>query len=526
MSRPADWAPLAAADPVPGDPMEVASIGGQLTKVAEQISADVAWLRSLCTAQFWDSGAGEAFAGQVDAAAAKLARAHERYLAAGQALGTSPAASAGYAAALDQAQALSLRARAQGQAAWAAMRSQLAAVEVACQGRVPWADLNLYESFYPAQPLLDQAGRPVLMSTPATASAPVATSVARYNASALDYRTAHGWLAEAVAMRDQAAASAAAAIQAALGDDGLQNQTGLWHDITASADAAFGWTEQHWAQVVADIANVCGWIATALGVLALIFAFICPPLAAALESMALTLTELAAVCHLILALFAHGSWMDVGLDLIGLATFGLGRSLLRAGKTAVEAVDEISAEGAVARAETMSAGLTVRGSSLSLTDLTSLVGEADDAELNAITDLTKVKPQTGLLGALSKISIRDFVPRGPGSLFKVARETDWESVLGKQPFRTIREATWQALRFRSPEIDESLKELNEIQDVGKLSKVAGVNFADNITHYGHLWRRSQVIALGSDITDKIDSVLNHFHINIPGYDWAKERAAT
>ena len=64
MSRPADWTPLAAADPVPGDPVEVALTGARLTQVADQISADVTWLRSLCTAQFWDSDAGEAFQGQ------------------------------------------------------------------------------------------------------------------------------------------------------------------------------------------------------------------------------------------------------------------------------------------------------------------------------------------------------------------------------------------------------------------------------------------------------------------------------
>ena len=74
MSRPTDWSPLAEADPVPGDPVEVASTGGQLTNIAAQIHSDVTWLKSLCTAQFWDSGAGQAFQVQVDGAAAKLAR--------------------------------------------------------------------------------------------------------------------------------------------------------------------------------------------------------------------------------------------------------------------------------------------------------------------------------------------------------------------------------------------------------------------------------------------------------------------
>jgi hypothetical protein len=351
MSRPADWTPLATADPVPGDPVEVALTGGRLMQVADQINADVAWLRSLCTAQFWDSGAGEAFQGQVDDAAAKLAKAHERYLAAGQALGTSPAGP-GYAGALDQAQSLSLRALTQGQEAWSVMRTQLAAAEVANKGFAPFATTTL--SLFTAQPLLDSAGNPVPMFTPADATTPLRAAVSRYNASALDYRTANGWLAEAVAMRDAAAARAAAAIQAALGSDGLQNQTGLWHDITGAADASFGWAEQHWAQVVGDIANVCGWIASALSILALIFAFICPPLAAALEGMALTLTEVAAVCHLILAIFGKGSWADFGLDLVALVTLGYGRNMLRAGEATVEIADEIGMEGVAARADTLS----------------------------------------------------------------------------------------------------------------------------------------------------------------------------
>ena len=525
MSRPADWTPLAAADPVPGDPMAVASIGGQLTKVAEQISADVAWLRSLCTAQFWDSGAGEAFAGQVDDAAAKLARAHERYLAAGQALGTSPASAAGYAAALDQAQAMSLRARAQGQAAWSAMRSQLAVVEVACQGLVPWADLNVQASFYPAQPLLDQAGQPVLIHTAASASAAAHAAVTRYNASALDYRTAHGWLAEAVAMRDQAAASAAAAIQAALGDDGLQNQTGLWHDITAAADAAFGWTEQHWAQVVSDIANVCGWIASALGLLALIFAFICPPLAAALEGMALTLTEISAVCHLILAIFAHGSWMDFGLDLVAMATFGLGRNLLRAGEATVEVADQISLEGESARAVMMSAGL--RSGQGAVTDVEAVITAADAADDGTVIAQSLTIRLPGILGKFADKAMQDFKPTSPLTVAETIRDADWEKAFGGHPFRTVLSAVKQAIFMKSPEFADAQHELKEIPGLARLTKLTGVDFGGAVTRYNHLWVGDQVTSLTVDLVDKTDAVVNHFfHKEIPGYDWVKEHATT
>lgn len=525
MTRPADWTPLAAADPVPGDPMEVAAIGGQLTKVAAQISADVAWLRSLCTAQFWDSGAGEAFQGQVDAAAAKLARAHARYLAAGQALGTSPAGPGGYAAALDAAQSLSQRALAHGQAAWSAMCVQLSAVEVAGKGFVPWEGFNLAQSFFASQPLLDSSGNPVPMFAAATASAPLRAAVSRYNASVLDYRTAQGWIAEAISMRDQAAASAAAAILAAIGGDGLQNQAGLWHDITAAADAAFGWSEQHWAQVVGDIATVCGWIASALGVLALIFAFICPPVAAALEGMALTLTEVAAVCHLILAIFAHGSWVDFGLDMVSLATFGWGRNLLRAGETAVDAADEIGLEGVAARADTLSEGLAQAGEG-ETPSIDTILAKAEKNEDFAILNKGAKTGLPGILGKFGDKVLQDFRPTSPVAAFKTVRDTEWESVLGKQPANKIISAVGQVIRMKSPEFIDAQKELQEIPGLARIIKLTGVNFTSAVTRYNHLWVGDQVASLTIDAVDKTDSVLNYFHKEIPGYDWLKEHART
>ena len=524
MSRPADWTPLATADPVPGDPLEVARTGVSLTQVADQIHADVAWLQSLCTAQFWDSGAGEAFQWQVDDAAAKLAKAHERYLAAGQALGTSPTGPSGYAGALDQAQSLSLRALARGQEAWSVMRTQLAAAEVANKGFAPYATTTL--TLLAAQPLLDSAGNPVLMFTPADASTPLRSAVSRYNASALDYRTANGWLAEAVAMRDDAAARAAATIQAALGSDGLQNQTGLWHDITGAADASFGWAEQHWSQVVGDIANVCGWIASALSILALIFAFICPPLAAALEGMALTLTEVAAVCHLILAIFGKGSWADFGLDLVSIVTLGWGRNLIRAGEATVEVADEIGMEGVAVRADILSEGLASAAGG-GATDIGGAIEKAMNAEEDAITLRGAKTILPRFFGKLGKASLQDLKPANPVTVVKTIRSTDWESVLGQQPVKTIKAAAGQAIHMRSPEFSNSQKELKEVPGLARIMKLTGINFPDAITHYNHLWVGDQVSSLSIDAVDKADSVVNHFfHKEIPGYDWLKEQATT
>lgn len=201
MSRPADWTPLATADPVPGDPVEVALTGRRLRQAADQMSADVSWLRSLCTARFWDAGAGQAFRGQVDDAAGKLTRARDRYLTVSEALGSS-LTGPGYAGALEAAQSLSLHALTQARRAWSEMRAQLAALSPGT-----------------ALPLLDSSGNPVPMETPADAGPRLSAAVSLYNASAAQYRTANGWLVEAIALRDEAAARAVALIKAGAGAD-------------------------------------------------------------------------------------------------------------------------------------------------------------------------------------------------------------------------------------------------------------------------------------------------------------------
>ena len=212
MNRPADWTPLADADPVPGDPVVVALTARRLRQAADQMSADVSWLKSLCTARFWDAGPGRAFRGQVEDTAAKLTRARDLYLAVSEALGTT-LIGPGYAGALEAAQSLSLRALTQARQAWTAMRAQLAAID----GPAPSPGTPL--SAGTALPRLDASGNPVPIEAPADAGPRVSAAVSLYNASALEYRTANGWLAEAMALRNAAAARAAALIQAASGTD-------------------------------------------------------------------------------------------------------------------------------------------------------------------------------------------------------------------------------------------------------------------------------------------------------------------
>ena len=90
MGRPADWSPLAGADPVPGDPDEVAALGRRFRATAAEIEQAAARLRTMCTDEFWDSDAGRAFRQRSDDTAGKLVKAYARYEATATALGTDP----------------------------------------------------------------------------------------------------------------------------------------------------------------------------------------------------------------------------------------------------------------------------------------------------------------------------------------------------------------------------------------------------------------------------------------------------
>jgi hypothetical protein len=234
--------------------------------------------------------------------------------------------------------------------------------------------------------------------------------------------------------------------------------------------------------------------------------------------------EVAAVCHLILAIFGKGSWADLGLDMVSLATFGWGRNLLRAGEATVEVADEISMEGVAARADTLSAGLS--SGQGAVRDIDSLVRAADGAEAKAVFEEGAKTRIPGIFGKFGTKSLKDFKPANPVTAVKAIGDTDWGTVLGKNPVKTITAAVGQTAHMKSPEFAESLKELKEVPDLARIIKLSGINFPDAITHYNHVWVGTQVAALGTDTADKIDSVLNHFHIGVPGYDWVKEHAKT
>jgi uncharacterized protein YukE len=87
-ARPPDFEPLASADPVPGDPDEIAMLGRRYADTAAEIAQQAANLRKLATAApgGWKGQAGTVFHTRAADLATRISRAHGRYAAAGNAL--------------------------------------------------------------------------------------------------------------------------------------------------------------------------------------------------------------------------------------------------------------------------------------------------------------------------------------------------------------------------------------------------------------------------------------------------------
>ncbi|WP_225626931.1 hypothetical protein [Streptomyces werraensis] len=75
------------ADPVPGDPEEVARLGRELRRTAESIRKQADEIRALSRVDQWKSKAAKEFRAEAEEAEGKLRKAMRRYDAAADALG-------------------------------------------------------------------------------------------------------------------------------------------------------------------------------------------------------------------------------------------------------------------------------------------------------------------------------------------------------------------------------------------------------------------------------------------------------
>ncbi|KRV46643.1 hypothetical protein AQ490_12295 [Wenjunlia vitaminophila] len=305
MTRPTGWEVVGeSSDPVPGDPMQVAALGAKLRRTADAIVRQADELRAMASVESWKGKAADEFRDQAEKASDKLRKAFHRYDAAAKALGTR--VEEAYAGEIHEAQRLADKALQDAKDHHAEYLSMVKALDHLPEGS---SDDPAYRRITTkrdnAQEVLSEARDRVLA---------------------------------AKQHHEEAAKAAADAIRKAISHDGLKD--GGWYKFKK-------WVHDN-ADLIKKIADIAGWVATVCGILSLCVGWIPlvgQALAGILGTIALIATLVALGAHLLLALAGEGSWLDVGLDVVALATFGIGRGAL-GGVRAASAATRASARSA------------------------------------------------------------------------------------------------------------------------------------------------------------------------------------
>ncbi|MER8224066.1 putative T7SS-secreted protein [Streptomyces sp. NPDC094143] len=325
MTRPRseEWAVIGeAADPIPGDPDEVAKLGRQLRKTAEAIKKQADEIKALSSVDEWKSKTAEEFRKDAEEAEGKLRKAFKRYDAAADALGekvVEGGCSSQYASELHRAQAMADKALRDARDAHDEQYASSTAI-----GKLPKSTDD------------DDPDRKKLEKRQDEASA------------ALERAKKH--LEAAKDVRDAAAKRARDSIRHAIDNDGLKDDA--WDKFKDWVNDNSGWIE--------DVLKVSGWVSTVCGTLALMVGWIPivgQVLAGVLGTIALVATLVSLVGHTLLALGGKGSWFDVALDVVGIATLGIGRGALAGAKGASAAAKTL---GRSVRAKALREGIKAK----------------------------------------------------------------------------------------------------------------------------------------------------------------------
>src|SRR5690606_27976072 len=120
-------------------------------------------------------------------------------------------------------------------------------------------------------------------------------------------------------------------------------------DAIVAIHKSGGLKDGHWdnwgSKLTKIVQKIASTVALVAGVLALAVSWIPvvgQALAAVLGAIALVATVVSLVCNIVLLANGEGSWVDLGLDVLSLATFGLGRLVGAAGKGLGSAMKGIS----------------------------------------------------------------------------------------------------------------------------------------------------------------------------------------
>ncbi|GAB3271594.1 WXG100 family type VII secretion target [Kineosporia babensis] len=292
MSRPADWSPLAAADPVPGDEYGIRSMSRRYQAFADELEQQATTLTRLASDEYWDADAGRVFASTGTELAGQLRKAKSRYESVSAALSTY---ANGLTAAQQEADAALTQAKqieAEEQAKERARNAAAAAEGVKPGAAADGSDQNQAD-------VMNQA-----------------------------LAGARSRMQRAIDQKDAAGRAAASRVREAIDNDGLRD---TWWDKTSN------WTGKNWdsfvewvhskAPMMKEITKWAGYIGTALSVAGMVIALIpgVNALAPVLFAAAAVLTLVSLVCNILMTFSGDASIADVALDLFGLATFGYGR---------------------------------------------------------------------------------------------------------------------------------------------------------------------------------------------------------
>ncbi len=294
--RPTDWSPVEMwSDPTPGDPDATVDAGRHYRQVADAIETAARRLREIAGAPDMESEAVEAFVGKAEEVASDIDRAHERYRGVGDALYT-------YGFDLGDAQA----------AADDALRRAARAREDAAAARAR----------------LDSARQQLQRAQDDDAAAPPDAPPADLTTHRYAVSRAEGDVSDAETAWQRAISDAQQAKEDA--ENAARTARRAIEDVKDSGDLNDS-TWDNVAGALKKLADFAGMVAAVCGILALAVGWIPvigQALAAVLGTIALVAGLVSLLCNVALLIGGKGSLKNVILDLVGVASFGIGRAVV------------------------------------------------------------------------------------------------------------------------------------------------------------------------------------------------------
>jgi hypothetical protein len=278
MARPAgyQWEPLGwDTDPVSGDPQVISAEAAELLQTARRVGGQIAALRKISADGTQIGQTPDVLRSSASSLAGQLTKVAARYQNVAAAL-------RGWGPELEQAQLMSLQAL--------------------DQAEIPYAKLH-HQTALPSGPNLTAAQKDELAAHQASM---------RQAQEQLD--AAKAQLNRAISLRDTQAAYYQSKINNAT-SDGLTDHESVW-------DHFENWVASN-AYLIRDICTALEVVATILAVVALFIPGL--DIVGFLLLAGMYLTGAALLGRVMLAVTGNGSWFDVAMDVIALASFGVGK---------------------------------------------------------------------------------------------------------------------------------------------------------------------------------------------------------